>query len=125
MNNRKNSSTLTKPQLIVQAIKTLEEDQIQDISVLTMTHLIDLVLHLHIKETIMNILIVHQEPQLMVEDFVNLHLLTHLQVIIRNLGHTTQDILFHLIMDRGLHILPTMKEVRGTQILQAVTLKFN
>jgi hypothetical protein len=89
----------------MQAIKTLEEDKTQDILGLTLIHPIDLVPHFHIKDLIMNILIAHLQDQHMVEGFVNLPLSTQHRVIIRNLGHTTQDTLrSHPIMDRGLPI---------------------
>jgi hypothetical protein len=85
-----------------------------------MMHLFDLVAHLLIKETITNIRIVHHPARLMREAIVNLHLLTP-QLIMLNSGRTTQDIhLYQAIMDRGLPILPAMKEEtnRGIHIRQ-------
>jgi hypothetical protein len=85
-----------------------------------MMHLFDLVALLHIKETITNIQIVHHPAQLMREAIGSLHPLTP-QAIMRNSGHTTQDIhLYQAITDRDLPILPAMKEEtsRGIHILQ-------
>jgi hypothetical protein len=86
-----------------------------------MMHLFDLVAHLHIKETITNIQIVHHQARLMREAIGSLHPLTP-QLIMLNSGHTTQDIHLYLaITDRDLPILPAMKEEtsRGIHILQA------
>lgn len=124
MNSKKISHSPATLQLIMQAIKTMEEDKIQDILVLTMTHLIDLELHLHIKET-MNMVIVHLEAKHMLEDFVNHLHSTNLQHIIRNLDNIIRDTLIRLIMVLGLHILLTMKEIRGIQIRQTMKLRFN
>jgi len=95
----------------------LEEDKTPDILGLTLIPPIDLEVHPHIKDLIMNILTAHQQALHMAGVFVNLPLSTHLRAIILNSG---RDILHsHPTMVRGLPIPLTLKEVSGTRILQA------
>jgi hypothetical protein len=95
----------------------LEEDKTPDILGLTLIPPIDLEVHPHIKDLIMNILTALQQVPHMVEVSVNLPPSTHLRAIILNSGQDTLH--SHPTMVRGLPIPLTLKEVRGIHTLQA------